>query len=226
MNEPGLAPARGPLFGFLGLGVVAVLVLPLIPDQLPLPGRPQDSRYAITCLGIIALSAAYLYLVAAKYLALDLKWVRWNLMFVGGLAIVRFILSPIAFEKSGTSLGTSLMVGIALMPIYLGAVGLILVLARRQHAGSSFSSSAAVAGGLAILALLVRLLVNRILGSEDPDIFGVGFVLPLVVAVGSYSLMQGFERARASLRSAAGMAMSMVVALHVLWVVYMYILFS
>ncbi len=227
MQEPGFVPAWRPLGAFLVLGLLAVLALPSVPGLLALPGRLEDAQFAITCLGVIALGAAYLYLVAAKYLTLDLKWVGWNLIFVTGLAIVKFILSPIAYEKSGSSLSTSLIVGIALMPIYLGALRLILVFARRQHAGSSLSSSAGVAGGLAVLAVVVRLLVTRILGNaDDPDIFGVGLILPLMVGVASFSLMQGFDRAKASLRSAGGVAISLVVVLHVFWVAYMLVLFS
>lgn len=225
----GFVPEPGAFLGFLVLGVLAAWVLPEVGDNLPLPGRAEHARHATTCLGVLVLTGLYVYVVARTRPHLDRTWLAWTLLYGVGLAIVKFILSPDAFQKSTeTTLGEFVTTGMLVMPLYLAAFGLMYLLANRRGDDWSLTSKVGVAAGLAVTAVATRLLVSVILGTADEyleDLLGVGLILPLVVAAASFAVMESFDRAGPSLKSALGVGIALVIGHHVLWVTYMYRLF-
>ena len=226
----GLVPAPAAFFGFLALGVLAVLVLPGIADDLPHPGRIEQAQYAITCLGVLVSTSIYVGIVARTQPGLDLAWMSWTLFYGAGLVIVKFILSPTAFQKSsGTSLEAFVTSGMLVMPLYIAAFVLMYRLADQRGGDWPLSSRLGVASGLAIAAVITRLVVSLILGTASEyldSLLGTGLVLPIVVATASFAVMNSFDRSGPSLKSALRVGIGLIVGQHVLWVVYMYRLFS
>ncbi|MFN2525480.1 MAG: hypothetical protein ABR505_04360 [Actinomycetota bacterium] len=222
-------PAPGAFLIFLVLGVGAVLTLPAVADAIPHPGRPEQAQYAATCLGVLTSTCIYVYLVARGNSVLGRAWISWTLVYGGALAIVKFILSPTAFQtSSGASLGAFVGAGLVVMPLYLGALGLMYVLAVRRRGEWPFSSKLGVGVGLALVAVATRFVVAFFLGTSTQyleDLVGVGLILPLVVCLASLAVMESFDRARASLRTALNVGIAVVIAQHLLWTIYMYRLF-
>jgi hypothetical protein len=216
--------------GFLLLGVVAVLALPQIGDDLPHFGRDDQAQYAATCLGVLVVTGAYLYLVALSRPVTDRGWLVPTLVYVAGLVTVKFILSPTAFQKSsGGSLGGFVTAGIVVMPLYIAALGLMYLLALRKRGEWTFSSRLGIAVAFAAAAVITRLLVASFLGTASEyldDLIGAGLVLPMVVAVASLAVMESFDRAGTFLKDLLYVGIALVVAHHLLWIVYMDRLFS
>ena len=229
VERRGLVPAPGALLGFLVLGALAVFALPEVADNLPHPGRVEQARYATTCFGVLVLTGLYVYAVASSRPQLDRTWVAWTLLYAMGVVIVKFILSPNAFQKSTeTTLNEFVTTGMLVMPLYLAAFGLMYHLARRRREGWSLSSKLAVAMSLAVAAVATRFLVSLILGSADEyldGLIGAGLILPVVVAVASFAVMESFDRAGPSLKSALGLGIALVIAHHLLWMVFMFRVF-
>jgi hypothetical protein len=226
----GLVPAPAAFLGFLALGVLAILALPGIADDLPHPGRIEQAQYALTCLGVLVATSVYVCTVARTQPVLDLAWISWTLLYGAGLVIVKFILSPTAFQKSsGTSLDAFVTSGMLVMPLYIAAFVFMYRLADRRGGNWLLSSRFGVASGLAIVAVTTRLVVALILGtaSEYLDgLVGTGLVLPLVVATASFAVMNSYESSGPALKSALRVGIGLIVGQHLLWVTYMYRLFS
>lgn len=217
------------LAGFVVLGAVAVLFVPEIADDVPHPGRDDQARYALTCLGVIAATAAFVYgFAAARRGGLERAWLP-TFAYGSGLAIVKFILSPTAFgESPDVTLDSFVGSGLAVVPIYVGAIAFLYSLASRRSGEWPLASKARVAVSLGALAVAARYVASLALGTASDyvrDLVGPGLVLPIVVALASLAVMQAFDRSRPSLRAALGEALAIVVVHHVLWVVYMYRLF-
>ncbi|MDQ3981810.1 MAG: hypothetical protein M3271_03910 [Actinomycetota bacterium] len=222
-------PAAWAFLGLLLLGVAAVIALPQIGDDLPHFGRDDQARYAITCLGVLALTGGYLYLVAWTRGVVDRAWMLPTFVYVAGLAIVKFILSPTAFQKSSdASLAGFMTAGMVVMPLYIVALGLMYSLALRKRGEWTLSSRLGFALGWAAIAVTTRLLVSLVLGTASDyldDLVGPGLVLPTVVAVASLAVMESFDRAGTFARDLLFVGIAVVIAHHVLWVVYMNRLF-
>jgi len=223
-------PAPAALFGFLILGGLAVWALPEVAGSLPGPGNAAQARYAATCLGVLALTGAYVYGVSRVNRALDRAWMTWTLVYGSGLAIVKFILSPIAFERSsGLSLGGSVTAGLVVMPLYILALALMYVLAVRRRGEWSLSSRVGLSIGFAVAAVTSRLLVAWVLGTASEyldEFFWRGLVLPVVVAIASFAALGSFDHAGPALKPALHVGVSVIVAHHLLWVLYMFVLFA
>ena len=228
-SDRGVVPAPALLVAFFLLGSLAVIQLPSLARHLPHPGRIAQAQYAATAVGIFLLTVAYLYLASRVEPAFDLPWTLWSALYATGLVIVKFILSPTAFDKTGgASLDSFVTTGLLVMPLYLGACGVMYVVARRADGDWTLSSKVWVALGLAVLAVVTRLVAAVILGTASQYLdgfIGTGLILPILVAGASFALMQSFDRARPSLKPALGVAVTLVVAQHVLWALYMYRLF-
>lgn len=224
-----LVPAPGALLGLLAVGLVAVLGLPGVADDLPHPGREEQAQYALTCLGLLVITCAYVYLVARAETRLDRTWILWTLTFAIGLLIVKFILSPTAYQKStDTSLGEFVTSGLVVAPLYLAALGLMYWIAGRSKGSWSSASMLKVSAGLAIVAVSTRLAVALVLGTASEyldSLLGTGLILPVIVAGASFAVMKSFDRAGPSLSSAFAVGIALVICQHVLWTVYMYRLF-
>ena len=228
-DDPRRSPTPVWLLGFLILGGAAVLGLPEIAAELPHPGRTEQAQYATTCLGLLLLAGIYVYLVA-RSVGLDRAWVSWTLLYTAGLLIVKFILSPTSFQRTpGTSLQGFVTTGIVVMPLYLAALVLIRQIARHNSGSWRISSKLGVAGALAAAAVATRLVVAFVLGTAaeyTDDLLGVGLILPAVVAIAAYAVMESFDRAGVNLESAFRVGLALVVSTHLLWALYMYRLFS
>lgn len=225
-----LVPAPGALLGFLILGGLAVWALPELAKELPHPGRTEQARYAAACLGVLILTGAYASVVATTQRDLDRAWMIPTVIYGAGLAIVKFILSPTAFELStGTSLGGFVTAGLAVMPVYIAAMALIYTLADRRKGRWSLSSRVGLSVGFAVAAVVTRFLVAMVLGTADQyldDFFWRGLVLPLVVAIASFAVSASFDRSGSALRQALHTGFVVIVTHHLLWILYMYLLFA
>lgn len=225
----GSATAAAAAAGFAVLGALAVLVLPEIADDLPHPGRDDQARYAMTCLGVVIATAAFVYAFAAALGGgLERAWVP-TVTYGSGLAIVKFILSPTAFSKSsGVSLGEFVASGLAVLPVYLAAIAFLYSAASRALGEWPVASKLRLAVLLAVIAVATRYGVSLVLGTGSDylrSLVGTGLVLPVVVAGASFAVMESFDRARLSLKLALAEAVLLVLVHHVLWIVYMYRLF-
>jgi hypothetical protein len=83
--------------------------------------------------------------------------------------------------------------------------------------------------GFAVAAVVTRLLVALILGTADQyldDFFWRGLVLPLVVAIASFAVSLSFDLSGSAPRQVLRMGVAVIVIHHLLWVLYMYILFA
>jgi hypothetical protein len=225
----GPLPALWGFLGFLLLGILAVLTLPQIADHLPHFGRAEEARFATTCLGLLALTVAYLYFLALTRPVRERAWLAPTLIYFAGLVIIKFILSPTAFQKSsGASLGGFVTAGIVVMPLYIGGLGLMYSLAVRKQKAWTFSSRLRLAVGFAVAAIVARLVVALILGTASDylgDLVGAGLILPVVVAAASLAVMESFERAGSFRKELLYLGTAVVLADHLLWIVYMNRLF-
>jgi hypothetical protein len=223
-------PAPGALFGFLILGGLAVWALPEIAEDLPHPGRLEQARYASACLGVLILTGAYITVVSTTERDLDRAWMIPTVVYAAGLAIVKFILSPTAFELStGTGLGGFVTAGLVVMPLYIAAMVLIYSLAGRRRGRWSLSSRVGLSVGFAVGAVVTRLLVALILGTADQyldDFIWQGLVLPLIVAIASFAVSLSFDLSGSAMRRALHAGLAVIVTHHLLWVLYMYLLFA
>lgn len=223
------AAASAALAGFAALGAFAVLALPEIADDVPHPGRGDQASYALTALGVAIATSAFVYVSAAvRGGGLERAWAP-AVAYGSGLAIVKFILSPTAFSKSsGVSLGEFVASGVAVVPVYLGVIAFLYSAASGRPEPWPPASKLRTAVLLGALAVASRYAVSLVLGTASEyvrSLAGTGLVLPVVVALASLAVMEAFDRARPSTRTAAGEAVAIVLVQHALWVVYMYRLF-
>ena len=229
VGRRGSASALGALAGSIVLGVVAVLLLPEIAGDIPHPGTDEQARYALTGLGVAAVTVTFVYaLGAVRRGGLERAW-QFTAAYGCGLAAVKFVLSPTAFrESTDVTLGSFVVSGVAVVPVYLGAIAFLYVLASRRSGEWPVASKLRVAVLLGVLAVATRYVAALALGTGSEyarDLAGSGLVLPVVVALASMAVMEAFDRSRPSLRMALAEAVAIVVVHHALWVVYMYRLF-
>lgn len=229
-NGRGLVPAPEWVLGLAALGSLAVMTLPELAKSLPHPGQTRQAQYAATCLGTVVLSSGYAWAVARVHQQLDRSWVASTCIYATGLAIVKFIMSPISFDKSSEiTLGEFVAAGLAVVPLYLAALGVVYVSASRQRGVWPSASKLRLAGLLALLAVATRFLVALVLGTASEyleSLAGAGLVLPVVIVVGSLAVMESFDRAGPLLKAALRVSVVIVVVQHAMWVVYMYRLFQ
>lgn len=220
--------AGAALAGFVLFGVVAVLFLPELADDVPHPGRDDQAAYALTALGMGVVTAGFVYAFATARPDLERAWMP-AVVYGSGLAIVKFILSPTAFSKSpGVSLGEFVTSGLVVVPVYLAVIAFLYSAASRQTGEWAFAAKLRIAVLLAVLAVATRYLTALVLGTASEylrSLVGTGLVLPVVAVLASLAVMEAFDRSRPSTRSAFGEAVAIVLVHHVLWVVYMYRLF-
>lgn len=216
-------------FGLLIIGTAAVVFLPDVAHHIPHPGQLSQAKYALVAAAILVLSAAYIFAIAETTPELDRVWGGWTLVYGAGLATVKFILSPIAFQKeSGTTLLAFVIAGLIGMLLYVGALYVIYLIARKAAPSWSMTSKLTYAVVFGAAAVALRVLFATVLGTASQYIHGLGgtgLVLPFVVAIASFSAMQSFDRAGSQRLPALVAGIALVVAQHVLWVVYMNDLF-
>jgi hypothetical protein len=223
-------PEPWALLALLVVGTAAVIALPSLAVHLPRPGRPEQAQYAATSLGVFALTAGYVYAVAHRR-GFDRVWIATTLAYDAALVVVKFILSPTAYEKSpDTSLSSFTAAGLVVMPLYIAALGVIYIVATRRRGSWEWSSKAGLAVGLAAIAVAARLASAFALGTTSTyvhDVFkGPGILLPTLVIVASLAVMGSFERAGDAVQAAFGVGVVLVLVEHALWLAYMYRLFS
>ena len=128
---PALVPAPWALVAVALLGLVAVIQLPEMASLLPYGDRPEpnEAQLAITALGLIALTAAYLY-VAWNVARLSPAWAGLIFAYNAAIVVAKFILSPAALHNApGTTLAQHVWVGMAVLLLYVA--GLVSRLRRR-----------------------------------------------------------------------------------------------
>lgn len=223
------AVALGALAGSIALGAVAVLLLPEVAGDVPHPGSDEQARYALTGFGVAAVTAVFVYALAAvRRGGLEHAW-QPAAAYGCGLAAVKFVLSPTAFrESAGVTLDSFVVSGVAVVPVYLGAIAFLYALASRRSGEWPVASKLRIAVLLGALAVATRFVAALALGTASEyvrDLAGSGLILPAVVALASVAVMEAFDRSHPSLRVALAEAVAIVVVHHALWVVYMYRLF-
>lgn len=217
------------LTAFVALGAVAVLALPEIVDDVPHPGRDDQAGYALTGLGMAIATATFVYALAATGReALERVWLP-TIAYGTGLAIVKFVLSPIAFSKSsGVSIGEFVTSGLVVVPLYLAVVAFLYSIAAKKRGEWPLASKLRVAVLLGVLAVATRYTASLVLGTASEylrSLSGTGLVLPVVAALAALAVMAAFDRSRPSVRDALFQAVAILIVHHALWVVYMYRLF-
>ena len=222
-------PGLSAFVAFLALGVAAVMLLPGIGDNLPHPGRTAQARYAAAGAGVLMATAVYVCLVAIR-LKLDNYWIATTMVFGAGLVMVKFVLSPNAFERaSGVGLVEFIVSGLIVVPFYWAGPAVIHTFAKRHGDGWSIGSRLGIAVGLAAVAVAVRFTVAAVLGTASDyasDFVGEGLIMPAVVIVASLAMMGSFHRAGSHKRAILNVILALVTAHHLLWVIYMYGLFA
>lgn len=222
-------PEPWALVGVAVLGVSAVLVLPALAGHLPHPGRAEQAKYALTCLGVVALTIAYLYAVARR-LSLGREWLLETIGYGAGLAVVKFILSPSAFEHSDASLGRFIATGIVAMLVYIGGLAFLYIVATRSAGQWPWRPKLLLAIVLAGAAVLTRLAAAAVVGTTSTDLRdlfgGPGLLLPVIVVAASLGVMASYEHAGAALPAAFAVGVALVVVQHAWWVIYMQRLFG
>lgn len=217
------------LAAFVALGAVAVLVLPEAADDVPHPGRDDQAGYALTGLGMTIATAAFVYALAAAGREALERTLLPAIAYGTGLAIVKFVLSPIAFSKSsGVSLGEFVTSGLLVLPVYLAVIAFLYSVAARRPGEWPLASKLRVAVLLGVLAVATRYTASLVLGTASEyvrSLSGTGLVLPVVAALAALAVMEAFDRSRPSVRAALLQAVAILIVDHVLWVVYMYRLF-
>lgn len=217
------------LTAFVALGAVAVLFLPDVVDDVPHPGRDDQAGYALAGLGVAIATAAFVYAFAAAGTEALERATLPAIAYGTGLAIVKFVLSPVAFSKSpGVSLGEFVTSGLVVVPVYLAVIAFLYSLAARKAGEWPFASKLRVALLLGALAVATRYAVSLVLGTASEylrSLPGTGLVLPVVATLAALAVMQAFDRSRPSVRAALFQAVAIVIVHHALWVVYLYRLF-
>jgi hypothetical protein len=214
---------------FVALGVFAVVFLPDAAEDFPHPGRDDQASYALAALGVTVATAAFAYSsAAARDRGFERAWL-FTVAYGTSLAVVKFILSPIAFSKmSDTSLGEVVTSGLAVVPVYLGAIAFLFSVAVRRTGEWPVASKLRVAALLGVLAVGTRYAVSLALGTASEylrSLVGTGLVLPVVAALAAWAVMEAFDRSRPAVRAALFEAVAIVLVHHGLWIVYMYRLF-
>ncbi len=242
-SGPALLPAPWALAAVAFLGLVAVVQLPELASLLPYGDRPEpnEAQLAITALGLIALTAAYLY-VAWNVARLSPAWSALTFAYLAAIVVAKFILSPAALHNApGTTLAQHVWVGMAVLVLYVAGLGTVYAVAGRNRAPRTWSwtSKAILVVGLVAFALVSRYVVALALGRAvadyQRDVFlGAGLWLPAMIGAAALAAVAAFDTAGhppAGLDPAAALRTTLVVGLTLLavyqglWVVYMLQLF-
>lgn len=227
-----VVPAPSALAAFAVLGLMTVALLPAVGARLPWETEPEPnvSQVALTALGVVLLTAAYV-MVAAQTSA----WARTpavlTFAYLAGIAMAKFILSPASFRNApDTDLSEYLWLGLAVMVLYLGGLTFLYWFAGRyrQRQWPWLSKVGAV---LAVLAFAVvsrsfaALVLGRDVGDYLRDVFrGGGVWLLLLLAGSTVAAIEAFGHSERALAFRAGLAV--IVVYHALWVPYMIRLFD
>lgn len=225
------------------LGLVAVLVLPEAASLLPLGDRPEpnETQLALTSLGVLLLTGAYLY-ATSNVTGLSAGWAGLAFGYNAAIVVVKFIFSPASYYNSpGTALSEHLGVGVAVLALYAAALTVIYAVARRnQHPRRwAWPSKVGLVLAVVVFAMVSRSVAAVALGRTASDylehIFaGAGLWLPVLIIAASWLAIEAFDRAAhgseawapdASLRTAFGTGLALLVVYHGLWVVFMLRLF-
>ncbi len=203
-DAPALVPAPWALFAIALLGLVAVIQLPEMASLLPYGDRPEpnEAQLAVTALGLIALTAAYLY-VAWNVARLSPAWAGLTFAYNAAIVVAKFILSPAALHNApGTTLAQHLWVGMAVLLLYAGGLAVVYAVALRNRSPGtwSWSSKAIVVVGLLAFALVSRYVVALALGRAASDylrdvFLGAGLWLPAMIGAAALAAGAAFDRA-------------------------------
>jgi hypothetical protein len=226
------------------LGIAAVLALPSLGSRLPRGGdaEPNAAQSAVTALGILVLTAAYLSAVARGN-RLSRTWTALAFGYCSGIAIIKFVLSPASFHNtSGTTLSRYLVVGLVILAFYGAGLWAVYRVAR-QHRGRAWAwpSKVAMVGMILVFAVVSRYLAVVALGTGTGEYLkgvlrGRGLVLLLVVLAGSSAAaIESFEHAgrsddgddgKGGLRGSLRAGFTVLAVYHGLWAIYMLRLFD
>ncbi len=232
------------VFGLLGLAaILAVVFIPELASELTAGSERQEraAQFAATSVALLACTAGYLCALALRA-GLDARWALLTLGYGALLVIIKFILSPAAFDATPqASLAEYVGVGLVVMVFYCLALALVYALAQRVSPEAAWSrmSKVRVAAGLVLLSILGRVVAVAVVGAPGGDYLhhvfsGAGLILPVAVGVAVVLVVEAFDRARRrsvggpddALRISLGVGVSIVLVYHALWVVYMVRLFS
>lgn len=209
-------------------GFVGVLGLPALGYHLPAFGSTQHARWAATCVGVFVLVWGFLYLIA-RGASFDRRALPWVGGFNAAVIVVKFALSPSAFERrAGSSLSSFVGIGVAVLPLYVAAIYVsYLVASRRPLSGLARTS---LGLGIAAVAVLVRFGASVALGTRASYVHDLGtgraLILPALVFVASMAVLESYRRANGRMGSVVALLVVLVVVEHLWWVAYMYGLFS
>ncbi|MEA2843365.1 MAG: hypothetical protein QOJ69_1036, partial [Actinomycetota bacterium] len=240
---PVLVPAPWALAAAAFLGLAAVIQLPELASLLPYGDRPEpnEAQLAITALGLIALTGAYLY-VAWNVVRLSPAWAGLTFGYLAAIVVAKFILSPAALHNApGTTLAQHVWVGMAVLVLYVAGLGTVYAVASRNRSPRtwSWSSKAVVVVGLLAFALVSRYVVALALGRAAADylrdvFLGAGLWLPAMIGAAALAAVAAFDKAAhppagvdpaAALRTTLVVGLALLAVYQGLWVVYMLQLF-
>jgi len=226
----------------IGLGAVSVaaaLLIPLLSHGVASDTDQQRRATQFALLGtvVIACTAVYLFLVA-RATPLGWPWFAWMLGYNTLIAVTKFVLSPNAYLATpGTTVGQFVRIGVVVMVFYLLALIAITVVALasvRRGGRMSWLSRGGMLVVTGVIAAAARFIAVPIVGAPASQYLshvfaGTGLILPAVLLLMGIALTQAFAvsvsvSARASfpgVTSTAGMAAVLVVAYHIVWILFM-----
>ena len=203
----------------------------------------NEAQLAVTALGLIALTAAYLYVVW-NVARLSPAWAALMFAYNAAIVVAKFILSPAALHNApGTTLAQHVWVGMAVLflPRHRGwGPSTPSPCATGHRANWSWTSKAIVVVGLLAFALVSRYVVALALGRAASDylrdvFLGAGLWLPAMIGrAAALAAVAAFDRAAhppttldpaASLRTTLAVGLALLAAYQGLWVVYILQLF-
>ena len=214
------------------LGLGWVFLAPELATALPYGERaePNATQLAFTTLGLILLTGLYLWRTADR---LGYRGRGWELAWAynSAIVVIKFILSPAAYRNTPTTtLGEFVGVGLVAMVFYVVGLVVVFTVVVRRPEPSTWRTKASVVAVLVVLAVSARWVAAVVLGTGPEEYFrhvwrGSGLLLPLLVGSTALLAVEAFDRAADKGRALQD-GFALIVAYHVLWVVFMVRMFD
>ena len=238
---PVLPPIQWLLPIYLGLSLLAVLVLPDVATHLPSGDDtvPDQAQLALTAAAIAASTIVVTYLFAAEY-RYDWAWFGFAALFGSLLACIKFVLSPASLHNTpNATLDEYVRVGLVVAVFYFIALAVVNAFARRQLAIGSWSmlQSIVLVIAVASLGFVARYVAVEVLDVSSADYLrhvfsGAGWYLPAGLALLVITGLALFHAAvrhpqpEKAIRNSLRVATWILLVQHGVWVIYMVELFS
>lgn len=225
-------PAWPAMAGLATLGLIAVLVLPAVGGSLPWETDPEPnaSQVALTALGVVLLTGAYVWAVAREGGLGGATPALLTFGYLAGIAVVKFVLSPASFHNTeDASLTRYLWLGLGVMVLYLAGLAGVYWLARRYEDEWRLPSKVATVAGVLVFAVFGSQvggeLWGRDIGNYVADVlWGAGLWLLALLGASAAAAVDAFDRPERDVSFRAGLGV--IVVYHGLWVAYMLRLFD